>query len=129
VFVCSRNSARSQLAAALWSGRSAVPTVSAGTHPARRVHPKAVEVARRHGVRLDPTRTSDVAEVLSTDDLVVAVCDRAHEELDATLPRLHWSVPDPVPVGTMSAFEGTYAEIEQRVEFLARAVRPAGTTA
>ncbi|MEK8110491.1 hypothetical protein NKG94_51535 [Micromonospora sp. M12] len=39
MFVCTRNSARSQLAAALWSDRAHTPAASAGTKPADRVHP------------------------------------------------------------------------------------------
>jgi ArsR family transcriptional regulator, arsenate/arsenite/antimonite-responsive transcriptional repressor / arsenate reductase (thioredoxin) len=42
VFVCTRNSARSQLAAAAWRQVSGIPVASAGTHPADRVHPRAV---------------------------------------------------------------------------------------
>ena len=52
VFVCTGNSARSQLAAAVWNHLSSIPAASAGTHPARRVHPRAVAVARRHGLDL-----------------------------------------------------------------------------
>src|SRR4051794_10410104 len=52
VFVCTHNSARSQLAAALWQQRSAVPVASAGTEPAQRVHPLAVAVAQGHGLTL-----------------------------------------------------------------------------
>src|SRR4051794_20099054 len=51
-FVCTHNSARSQLAAAAWSRASRVPVASAGTHPAARIHPRAVKVARRHGLAL-----------------------------------------------------------------------------
>jgi protein-tyrosine-phosphatase len=120
VFVCTHNSARSQFAAALWARRSPVPVASAGTHPARRVHRRAVSVARRHGLQLDPDRTADVAEVVRPEDLIVAVCDSAYEEL-ANAP-LHWSVPDPVPVDTQAAFERAFAEIEQRVDRLAGAV-------
>lgn len=40
VFVCTHNSARSPLAAALWARHSRVPAASAGTHPAARVHPR-----------------------------------------------------------------------------------------
>lgn len=77
VFVCTQNSARSQLAAALWSQSSPVPAASAGTDPARRVHPRAVSVGRRHGLALGRARTSHLGEVLRPDDLVVAVCDNA----------------------------------------------------
>jgi protein-tyrosine-phosphatase len=120
VFVCTHNSARSQLASALWSRRSAVPVVSAGTHPAQRVHRRAVAVARRHGLALADVGTADVADVLRPDDLVVAVCDRAYEEMGEA--RLHWSVPDPVRVDTAAAFERAYEEIEQRVDRLVGAV-------
>jgi protein-tyrosine-phosphatase/DNA-binding HxlR family transcriptional regulator len=122
VFVCTHNSARSQLASALWARRSTVPVASAGTHPARRVHRRAVTVARRHDLALDAARTAAVADELRPDDLVVAVCDSAYEELGAGPHRLHWSVPDPVPVGTQAAFERAYEEIEQRVDRLAGAV-------
>ena len=43
LFVCRGNSARSQLAAALWNTMSAIPVASAGTHPAASVAPGAVE--------------------------------------------------------------------------------------
>src|SRR5918992_5921537 len=49
LFVCTHNSARSQLAAALWNCKSTVYAESAGTHPADQVHPLAVAVAARHG--------------------------------------------------------------------------------
>lgn len=121
VFVCTHNTARSQLAAALWARRSRIPTVSAGTEPAARVHPRAVRVARRHGLNLSGARTADVADVLRLDDLVIAVCDNAHEHL-ATRPRLHWSVPDPAPVDTDGAFEAAYTDIAARVDRLAPAL-------
>jgi protein-tyrosine-phosphatase len=122
VFVCTHNSARSQFASALWARRSAVPAASAGTHPARRVHRRAVSVGRRHGLRFDETLTAAVADVVRPDDLVVAVCDSAYEELGPAPNRLHWSVPDPVRVDTQAAFERAYEEIEQRVDRLADAV-------
>src|SRR6516164_5432121 len=48
LFVCTANSARSHLAAALWRQASPVPATSAGTHPADAIHPGAVGAARRH---------------------------------------------------------------------------------
>ena len=123
LFVCTHNSARSQLASALWARRSSVPVASAGTHPAGRVHRRAVAAGRRHGLALPDARTASVAEVLRPDDLVVAVCDSAYEELGAAPGRLHWSVPDPVRAGTKAAFEQAYDEIEQRVDRLAGVVR------
>jgi ArsR family transcriptional regulator, arsenate/arsenite/antimonite-responsive transcriptional repressor / arsenate reductase (thioredoxin) len=129
VFVCTHNSARSQLAAALWTQRSRVPAASAGTQPARRVHPRAVRVARRHGLTVDPRRTAHVTDVVGRDDLVIAVCDNAHEHLAGQLAspaarRLHWSVPDPAPVDTDAAFEAAYADIAARIDRLAPALTP-----
>lgn len=120
VFVCTYNSARSQLAAALWCRRSPIPAASAGTHPAERVHPRAVRVARRHGLTLDAKRTAHASDVLRGDDLVVAVCDNAHENL--FVRRLHWSVPDPAPVNTDAAFETAFADLAGRIDRLALAL-------
>jgi len=124
VFVCTRNSARSQLAAALWRDRVGGPVASAGTAPAARVHPRAVKVAHRHGLTLDPTGTAHVADVLHDGDLVVAVCDNAHEDrIGAVRSRLHWSVPDPIRVDTDEAFEAAYADLAGRVDRLAPGVQ------
>jgi protein-tyrosine-phosphatase/DNA-binding transcriptional ArsR family regulator len=130
VFVCTHNSARSQLAAAAWSRASRVPVASAGTHPAARVHPRAVKVGRRHGLTLGKARTARVEDVLQPNDLLVAVCDNAFEELPASdRPLLHWAVPDPARVDTDAAFETAYVEITQRVERLANALRPSEVSA
>ncbi|MFU8849555.1 helix-turn-helix domain-containing protein [Micromonospora sp. SL1-18] len=127
VFVCTHNSARSQLAAALWKRRTHSDVASAGTKPAARVHPRAVAVAHRHHLDLDPTGTAHVTDVVRGDDLVIAVCDNAHEDLTGPVrPRLHWSVPDPVRVDTDEAFEAAYADLADRVDRLAPAVLPRG---
>jgi ArsR family transcriptional regulator, arsenate/arsenite/antimonite-responsive transcriptional repressor / arsenate reductase (thioredoxin) len=118
MFVCTHNSARSQLAAALWAGRSRVPAASAGTQPARRIHPRTVRVARRHGLKLLGGTTADVTDVLNGDDLVVAVCDYAHEQLPRDAERLHWSIPDPAPVDSDAAFEAAYHDLTGRIDRL-----------
>jgi protein-tyrosine-phosphatase len=122
VFVCTRNSARSQLAAALWIRHSPIPAASAGTDPAARVHPRAVRTAKRHGLRIDPTRTAHLDEVAIDGDLLIAVCDHVHETLPADRPRLHWSIPDPVPVDTDEAFEVAYSDLADRIDRLAPAL-------
>lgn len=121
VFVCTANSARSQLAAALWNRASEVPATSAGTAPADRIDPGAVAVARRRRLRLRQARPRALDDVLAADDLVVTVCDRAHEELrhHPTPARLHWSVPDPVPAGTAAAFDAAFDHVAARVQRLA----------
>ncbi|MGX6602150.1 arsenate reductase/protein-tyrosine-phosphatase family protein [Micromonosporaceae bacterium Da 78-11] len=120
VFVCTHNSARSQLAAALWKDRTHRPAASAGTLPAQRVHPRAVTVAQRHGLHLEATGTAHVSEVVTDDDFVIAVCDSAHENLTASgRQRLHWSVPDPVRADTDAAFETAFTDLAGRIERLA----------
>jgi ArsR family transcriptional regulator, arsenate/arsenite/antimonite-responsive transcriptional repressor / arsenate reductase (thioredoxin) len=128
VFVCTHNSARSLFAAAAWGKRSPVPAASAGTRPAPRVHPTAVSIARRHQLSLRRAHTLHIDAVVQPNDLVVAVCDNAHEELGTRLPnRLHWSVPDPVRIGTDQAFEHALELIQERVDRLA-ALIPAKET-
>jgi protein-tyrosine-phosphatase len=123
VFVCTHNSARSQLAAALWRDRVGGAVASAGTHPAARVHPRAVKVAHRHGLALDPADTAHVTDVVHDGDLVIAVCDNAHEDLAGPArPQLHWSIPDPVRVDTDEAFEATYTDLENRITRIAPAL-------
>jgi protein-tyrosine-phosphatase/DNA-binding transcriptional ArsR family regulator len=125
VFVCTHNSARSQLAAAEWQRVSHVPVASAGTHPAPRVHPRAVAVGRRHRLAIGRRATAHVDDVLDEHDLVVAVCDQAHEELVADArakDSLHWSIPDPVRVDTDAAFDRAFLEIKGRVHRLAAAL-------
>lgn len=123
VFVCSANSARSHIAAALWERASTIPATSAGTHPAECVAPGAVAVASRHGLPLIQAHPRPLADVLHSDDYVVTVCDNAHEELDRTdqsfSHRRHWSIPDPVQADTDDAFDHAYDNLARRVTQLA----------
>ena len=118
VFVCTANSARSQLAAALWQQASRIPVASAGTHPADRVDPGAIEVARRHGLDFTPLSPVQLDSVRLDGDLIITVCDSAHEELHGT-DALHWSVPDPVRAGTQEAFDLAFDDLVQRIQDLA----------
>lgn len=118
VFVCTANSARSQLAAALWRRASSIPAASAGTHPAERIHPGALAAAGRRGLPLRRARPQQLARVLSEGDFVVTVCDAAHERRPAAAA-LHWSVPDPVRIGTPEAFDIACDHLAQRIPGLA----------
>lgn len=118
VFVCTANSARSQLAAALWRRASAIPSASAGTHLGPRVDPGAIDVAQRHGLALRRARPRALRDVLAPDDVVITVCDRAHEEL-GDLGGIHWSIPDPVRLGTQAAFDAAFDDISRRVSDVA----------
>jgi protein-tyrosine-phosphatase len=114
VFVCSQNSARSQLAAALWTARTGGVAGSAGTHPADRVHPGAVAAASRAGLDLSHAEPR-VFELAGSAELVVTVCDQAHEELDPAPHWWHWSLPDPVEDGRAAAFDAVLTELDDRI--------------
>jgi protein-tyrosine-phosphatase len=112
------------LAAALWRHASAVPTASAGTHPAERIDPGAIAAAERHRLPLRRVRPRAIADIQADSDLVITLCDLAHEELwDRT--DLHWSVPDPARTGTAAAFDHAYNELTRRVHYLAPRLRHA----
>lgn len=115
LFVCTQNSARSQLAAALWRDLTNTPADSAGTHPADRVNPGAVRAATRAGLDLTTANPRALSAVERLPDLVITVCDQAYEELGGPEGWLHWSVPDPVRVGGRAAFDATVGELRERV--------------
>ncbi len=118
LFVCTRNSARSQLAAALWNSATGDTAESAGTHPAEAIAPGAVAAAARAGVPLQTTTPRAITDVSRTTPLVITVCDQAHEEMEPPLDWLHWSIPDPVAIGTDDAFDATVAELTARISGL-----------
>lgn len=119
LFVCTANSARSQLAAALWERSTGRPARSAGQRPAPQVHPSAVAVSASHGLDLTGRRPQGYDSLDHTPDLIVSVCDRALEAgLPFDVPRLHWSIPDPVGGGPR-AVARAYDELEARITWLA----------
>jgi ArsR family transcriptional regulator, arsenate/arsenite/antimonite-responsive transcriptional repressor / arsenate reductase (thioredoxin) len=124
VFVCTANSARSPLAAALWRHASSVPATSAGTDPAERTDAGAIAAAERPRLPLRRVRPRAIEDVQTDGDLVITVCDRAHEALGHRAD-LHWSVPDPARVGTAAAFDAAYDELTRRVSDLAPRLRVA----
>ncbi len=116
LFVCSHNSARSQLAAAMWRGRTGGQASSAGTDPADRVHPRAVTAAKRAGFDISKARPQLLGDTVA--DSVVTVCDRAHEELEPESHWLHWSLPDPVEIDTDAAFDHIVDLLNARISHL-----------
>ena len=115
--MCTHNSARSQLAAALWNQHTGELARSAGTQPADEVHPAAIAAARRHGLDL----TDAVPHALDDSHvgaMVVTVCDRAHEQLDPSPDNWHWSIPDPVDIGTDDAFDDAVTQLDTRIRNL-----------
>lgn len=114
LFLCSHNSARSQLAAALWTARTGRRASSAGTRPADRVHRRAVAAAARADLTLADAVPAQIHTIPATAQ-VVTVCDLVHEELEPGPDWWHWSIPDPVAVGTPAAFDAVVAELDVRI--------------
>ncbi len=120
LFVCTHNSARSQFAAALWRQRTGRVSESAGTEPAARIHPRAVKAAREFGLDLEGAVPKGYEAIERTPDVVISVCDRAHEAgLPFSSPSAHWSIPDPVRDGRLDAFRSAFASIAWRIDQLA----------
>lgn len=128
LFLCTHNSARSQMAEGLLRakrGARPIEVVSAGDHPGR-VHPTAIATLREMGV--------DIADQLSTHlddfrdqtfDYIVTVCDQVREHCP-TFPgipaAIHWSTPDPAlttdTAVEVETFRQTAAQLAARVDHL-----------
>jgi ArsR family transcriptional regulator, arsenate/arsenite/antimonite-responsive transcriptional repressor / arsenate reductase (thioredoxin) len=127
LFLCTGNSARSQIAEALLKRMSggATDAVSAGSHP-KQLHPNAIRALRKRGIDISQNRTKHLDEFRSERfDAVITLCDRVREVCPTFPSRpelIHWSVPDPGLEGssnraTYPAFERTVAELETRIRF------------
>jgi protein-tyrosine-phosphatase/DNA-binding transcriptional ArsR family regulator len=124
LFLCTGNSARSQIAEALLEHRTdhAVSAHSAGSQP-KPLHPGAVRVMAARGIDLSGRSTKHLDRYLHTRfDRVITLCDRVRAvcpEFPGSPLTAHWSMPDPSaePDGDL-AFERTAEEIDTRVGLL-----------
>jgi protein-tyrosine-phosphatase len=132
LFLCTGNSARSQMAEALAERLSGglLRAASAGSHP-KALHPNAVRVMRERGIDLAGRRSKHLGEFTSRRfDYVISLCDRVREicpEFPRTPVAIHWSVRDPAREPgnddeTLPAFERTADELETRISFLLEAI-------
>ena len=132
LFLCTGNSARSQMAETLCARLSdgAVEAVSAGSHP-KPLHPNAVRVMRDRGIDISGRRSKHLGEFAGRRfDYVISLCDRVREvcpEFPGAPELIHWSIPDPARkpgsvAQTLPAFERTAAELETRIDFLISAI-------
>ncbi len=135
LFLCTGNSARSQIAEALCEQLSggAVSAASAGSHP-KPLHPNAVRVMRERGIDVAGRRSKHLSEFSRRRfDYVVSLCDRVREvcpEFPGGPEQIHWSIPDPAREPgsddqNLSAFERTATELRIRIGFLMEAIEHA----
>jgi ArsR family transcriptional regulator, arsenate/arsenite/antimonite-responsive transcriptional repressor / arsenate reductase (thioredoxin) len=128
LFLCTGNSARSQIAEALLDSMSAgtVTCASAGSRP-KPLHRNAVKVMKKRGIDISANHTKHVDTLVAQRfDVVITLCDRVKEvcpEFPSHPEIVHWSIPDPALAGpndraTLPAFERLATELESRIGFL-----------
>ena len=129
LFLCTRNSARSQMAEALlnWKGKAWFQAESAGSRPAGCVNPYAVETLREHGIPWAGHAPRGIDGLEHEPwDFVVTVCDRAKEAcpIFPGQPILaHWGMPDPAEVDgdgvtKRAAFRDAFVLLSRRIDLL-----------
>ncbi len=128
LFLCTGNSARSQMAQALveqLAGR-AVEVFSAGSDP-KPLHPNAVRALGEHDIDIAGRRSKHLGEYTQQRlNYVISLCDRVREvcpEFPDRPDLIHWSIPDPAREGatdtqTYPAFQRTATELATRISFL-----------
>ena len=129
LILCTGNSARSQMAEALFNhlGQGRIHAESAGTQPAPRVHPLAIEALKDHGLAWAGHQPRSVDGLERQPwDFVITVCDRAKEScpIFPGQPVLaHWGMPDPAAVvgdeaARRAAFRAALVLVARRIELM-----------
>jgi protein-tyrosine-phosphatase len=132
LFLCTGNSARSPMAAALVNQAlgNDMQADSAGSAP-KSVHPNAVRAMKEmYGIDLSthaPKHLDDFAR--QPFDCVITLCDRVREvcpEFPGHGDAIHWSIVNPVTAGpdskTYPQFRQTAAELDKRIGYLLTAL-------
>jgi arsenate reductase len=125
LFLCTHNSARSQMAEGLLRSMAGArfEVASAGTEKTR-VNPLAVQAMREIDVDISHHESKTLERYIGEPwDYVITVCDDANEScpvLPGAVHRLHWSLPDPSRAagtddGRLSVFRGVRDEIAARL--------------
>lgn len=116
LFLCTHNSARSQMAEAILRhvGGSKVEVYSAGSEPGR-VHPVAIQTLTAMGISTEGLTSKHLKEFLGQRfDYVITVCDSAREScpvFPGNPMQIHWSYPDPSAVQEPKERLNTFREI------------------
>jgi protein-tyrosine-phosphatase len=129
LFLCTRNSARSQMAEAILNQRRdpRVEAYSAGTFPGERVHPAAMAELRHRGIDSTSLKPKDIESFGAQRwDIVITVCDSARESCP-TIPgrpaMVHWGMPDPAemtgnPAAVEKAFRDCAGVLSRRIDLM-----------
>ena len=130
LFLCTGNSARSQMAEGLLRhiGKDEYEVFSAGTHP-KKIHPRTIEVMEELGIDLTGQTSKDMREFLDQKfDYVITVCDRAKQQcpnFPGAVP-IHWGFDDPAEVEgdrQLDTFRIVRDEIMRRIRLFAASHR------
>jgi protein-tyrosine-phosphatase len=127
LFLCTHNSARSQMAEGILRHLApAAEVASAGTESTR-VHPLAIEAMALQGLDISQQRSKQVSALTERQFThVITVCDRAREMcpiLPGSPQQIHWSIADPAAVlgdeaTRLRAFQGAAIELRARIQSL-----------
>ncbi len=131
LFVCTHNSARSQMAEGLLRHLSggAIEVYSAGSHPTR-VHPEAIRAMDALGVDIRQQESTHIRKLETQPfNYVITVCDRARE-VCPTFPgdgaQYHWGLPDPSKIDDegerRQAFAETARRLQSRIEYFLQTI-------
>jgi ArsR family transcriptional regulator, arsenate/arsenite/antimonite-responsive transcriptional repressor / arsenate reductase (thioredoxin) len=134
LFLCTHNSARSQLAEGIlrFLGGDKVEAYSAGSYPTQ-VHPETLDLLWEWGIDTSELRSKPLSRFLDqTFDYILTVCDRVREEcplFPGDPIQMHWSIPDPLAIEDWEerhkAFCAIRQELRTRIQYLLLVPEPA----
>ena len=131
LILCTGNSARSILGEVLFNtlGKCRFKAWSAGSHPAGRVNPGALELLQKQGISTEGLRSKSWDEFAAPGapeiDFIFTVCDNAAGETCPVWPgkpaTAHWGIPDPAHVeggeeAKRAAFRKAYDQLARRIQ-------------
>lgn len=128
--LCTGNSARSVLGEVLFNvmGKGKFKAFSAGSKPAGKVNPGAIELLQQQGHSIEGLRSKSWEEFAAPGapeiDFIFTVCDNAAGETCPIWPgrpaTAHWGIPDPAHVegieARRAAFKTAYAQLSRRIQ-------------